>query len=169
MYIIGINPGESYPFATETPIPFLPGTRGLDGFGREYVFQVSTAAVTAGELYMLALGNATGPTVLTTSAAVYNRQVGGACSTFAANTGGTGFWCQVRGASFAGVKTSAAVAANALCYTTATSGATDDTATSSNLIRGLTITTAAGGAVAAAVALFNYPTIGTVADTDNQT
>lgn len=167
MYILGINPSDNFQQLAESPIPHAPGTRGLDNQGREYVFQITTGAVVAGELYMLALGQAIGPTILTTGAAIYNRRVGGACSSFAAFAAGTGFWCQVAGNSFAGVKTAAAVGANALLYTTATSGAADDVATASNLIRGLTLTTAAGGAVAAAVALFNWPLIGTVADTDN--
>lgn len=169
MYILGINPADSYQQLAESPIPHAAGTRGKDNQGREYVFQISTAAVVAGELYMLALGQANGPTILTTGAALYNRQVGGACSSFAALAAGTGFWCQVLGQSFVGVKTAAAAAINVPLYTTATSGATDDVVTASNLIRGLTLTTAAGGAVAAAAALFNYPLIGTVADTDNPT
>ena len=169
MYILGINPADNYQQLAESPIPFAPGTRGKDNQGREYVFQTIVSAVVAGELYMLALGQAVGPTILPTGAAIYNRQVGGACSSFAAFAAGTGFWCQVLGNSFAGVKTAAAAAISVPLYTTATSGATDDVATSSNLIRGLTLTTAAGGAVAAAVALFNYPLIGTVADTDNNT
>lgn len=169
MYILGINPADNYQQLAESPIPFAPGTRGKDNQGREYVFQTITSAVVAGELYMLALGQAVGPTILTTGAALYNRQVGGACSSFAAFAAGTGFWCQVLGNSFVGVKTAAAAAINVPLYTTATSGATDDVVTLSNLIRGLTLTTAAGGAVAAAAALFNYPLIGTVADTDNNT
>jgi hypothetical protein len=166
MYILGINPADNYPASLESPIPHAPGTRGLDAQGREYVFQTIVSAVVAGELYMLALGAAIGPTILTTGAALYNRQVGGACSSFAALAAGTGFWCQVKGNSFVGVKTSEAVAINVPLYTTATSGATNDLATSSNLIRGLTLTTAAGGAVAAAAALFNWPLIGTVGDLD---
>jgi hypothetical protein len=166
MYILGINPADNYPASLESPIPHAPGTRGLDAQGREYVFQTTVSAVVAGELYMLALGAAVGPTILTTGAALYNRQVGGACSSFAALAAGTGFWCQVKGNSFVGVKTSEAVAINVPLYTTATSGATNDLATSSNLIRGLTLTTAAGGAVAAAAALFNWPLIGTVGDLD---
>lgn len=169
MYILGINPADNYQQLAESPIPHAPGTRGLDNQGREYVFQVITSAVVAGELYMLALGQAIGPTILTTGAALYNRQVGGACSSFSAFAAGTGFWCQVKGNSFVGVKTAAAAAINVPLYTTATSGATDDVVTASNLIRGLTLTTAAGGAVAAAAALFNWPLIGTVADTDNPT
>ena len=49
-----------------------------------------------------------------------------------------------------------------------TANAVDDTSAASNLIRGMTLTTAAGGAAVAA-GILNYPLIGTVADTDNQT
>jgi hypothetical protein len=166
MYIEGINPLDSYVAALESPLPFPAGTRGLSGDGREWVFQTITSAVTAGDVMQLGITPSAVAVPLTTAAAIYNRQVGVAGATFAAAAGGTGFWCCVRGA--IAVKTSAAVAANALCYTTATSSAIDDTAAASNLVRGLTLTTAAGSATTS-LGLLNYPLIGTVADTDNQT
>lgn len=169
MYIEGINPLLSYPNNVETPQPFRVGQRGRDQLGREWVFCNSLLAVTAGDVLMLPLGNTGVPTPLTTAGALYNRQVGVSQVTFAAlATVGTGFWAQVYGPTPIGIKTSAAVAINTAVYTTATSAAVDDTAAASNLIRGMTLTTAAGGA-AVAVGLLNYPTIGTVADTDNNT
>lgn len=167
MYIEGLNPLDSYPYGVlESPVPFLPGNRGRDGNGNEYVFATTVSAGVIGSIFQLALGNAVGTILLTTAAALYNRQLGVGRVAFAANALGTGFWAQVQGAS--SVLTSAAAAINIPLYSTATPGATDDTATSSNLLRGITLTTAAGGAVVAA-AILNYPTVGTVADTDNNT
>lgn len=168
MYIHGIAPGESYVASLEAPLPHVPGTRGKDNQGREYVFCTTAAAQTAGDVVMLPLAQAATPTPLTTAAALYNRQVGVVASTFAANAAFTGFWAQVQGQAFVGIRTSAAAAINVPLYTTATPNALDDTVTSSNLVRGITLTTATGGAAVGA-GLINYPTIGTVADTDNPT
>lgn len=166
MYIHGINPALNYQATLEEPIPHIPGTRGKDNQGREYVFCTTAAAQTAGDVVMLPLAQAATPTPLTTAAALYNRQVGVVASTFAAFAGFTGFWAQVQGQALVGIRTSAAVAINVPLYTTATANALDDTAAASNLVRGITLTVAAGGAAVAA-GLINYPTIGTVADTDN--
>lgn len=166
MYLLGINPSETYVASLEAPIPIAVGTRGKDAQGREYVFQSTANAQTAGDIVMLTLGAAAGAVQLTTAAALYNRQVGSVCATFAAAAAGTGFWAQVQGNTFAGIRTSAAAAINVPLYSTATANAVDDTAAASNLIRGMTLTTATGGAAVGA-GLLNYPTIGTVADTDN--
>lgn len=165
MYIEGLNPLESYPYGlVDSPVPFLPGNRGRDGNGNEYVFATTVSAGVIGSIFQLALGNAVGSILLTTAAALYNRQLGIGRLVFAANALGTGFWAQVQGATT--VLSSAAVVVNVPVYSTATPGACDDTAAASNLLRGITFTTApgAGGAFAAIV---NYPTVGTIADTDN--
>lgn len=164
MYIEGLNPTETYPYGlVDSPVPFLPGNRGRDGNGNEYVFASTTAAGAIGSIFQLALGNAVGSILLTTAAAIYNRQLGVARVAFAANALGTGFWAQVQGAS--SVLTSAAVAISVPVYSTATPGACDDTATSSNLLRGITLTTLTGGA-AVGPAILNIPTVGTVGDLD---
>lgn len=167
MYIEGINPGDSYVSNVESPIPFLQGQRGMDSQGREYIFQVETGAHTVGDVVQISLANAGVSVPLTTAAAIYNREVGVVGSTFPALAAGTGFWAQTKGTAFGGIRTSAAVAANALLYTTATPNAVDDTATASNLIRGMTLTVAAG-APGVFAGILNNPTIGTIADTDNQ-
>lgn len=163
MYIEGINPAESYVASLEAPMPFGPGNRGRDQNGNEYVFAVTTAAITLGDLILLPLGQATGAVGLTTGAALYNREVGVARATFAAAAAGTGFWAQVKGATTARAATSAS--ANIPMYTSATTGAADDTAAAHNLIRGLTFTTAPTGAGVFA-AIVNNPLIGSVADLD---
>ncbi len=167
MYIEGINPALVYPVSLETPLPFRVGQRGMDSAGREYVFATTTAALAAGQLVMLPLGNTGNVTVLTTAAAIYNREVGVVAAATTAVTAGTGFWAQRKGPAPA-VLTSAATAISVPLYTTATAGATSATFGSSNLIRGLTLTTATGGA-GNGVGLLNWPTVGTVADTDNNT
>lgn len=168
MYIHGINPATSYVASLEEPIPHVPGTRGKDNQGREYVFCTTAAAQTAGDVVMLPLAQAATPTPLTTAAALYGRQVGVVASTFAAAAAFTGFWAQVQGQAFAGIRCAAAAIINAPMYTTATANALDDLVTASNLVRGITLTTAATG-VGVFAGLINYPTIGTVADTDNNT
>lgn len=167
MYIEGLNPTETYPYGlVDSPVPFLPGNRGRDGNGNEYVFATTVSAGVIGSIWQLALGNATGTILLTTAAAIYNRQLGVGRVAFAANALGTGFWAQVQGAS--SILTAAAAVISVPLYSTATPGAADDVAAASNLLRGITLTTAAGGAVVAA-AILNYPTVGTIADTDNNT
>lgn len=167
MYVDGINPLLSYTVSLETPMPFRIGQRGKDQLGREYVFQNTVNAVTAGDVFMLALGNTGGATALTTAAAVYNRQVGICPVTFGAvATTGTGFWAQVQGATVGpGIRVSVAVSVNVLLYTSATASALAVTAAANNFVRGITLTTATGAAGVAA-GLLNYPTIGIIAGTD---
>jgi hypothetical protein len=168
MYIEGINPKLTYVASLEAPIPFVVGTRGMDELGREYVFASTTAALTLGDVVLLPLGNSGSAVALTTTAAVggYNRQVGVAVATFAAAAAGTGFWAQTLGAGNARAATAALVAIP--MYTSATAGALDDTAAANNLVRGVTFTTAPSGA-GVFPAILNNPTIGTIADTDNNT
>lgn len=168
MYIEGINPKLTYVASLESPIPFAVGTRGLDETGREYVFASATGAHTAGDVVMLPLGNSGSVTPLTTAAALYNRQVGVVSATFVAAAAGQGFWAQRNGVALAGARAATAALVNIPMYTSATANALDDTAAAHNLVRGITFTTAPSGAGVFA-AILNYPTIGTVADTDNNT
>ncbi len=168
MYIEGINPNDTYVDAVDSPLPFATGTRGRSQDGREFVFSRIVTALTAGDLVMLPIiFTSAGVAIpLTTAAALYNRQVGVVAATFAALAAGTGFWACVQGA--IGVRAATAILVNIPVYTSATPGAADDTAAAHNLIRGLTFTTAPGAA-GVFTALVNNPTIGTVADTDNNT
>lgn len=167
MYIEGINPSTVYVASLDDPIPFAVGTRGRDQNGREYVFSSIVTGLTAGDLVMLPIVSAAGVAIpLTTAAALYNRQVGVTVATFVAAAAGTGFWACVQGA--IGARAATAILVNIPVYTSATAGAADDTAAAHNLIRGLTFTTAPSGA-GVFTALVNYPTVGTVADTDNNT
>lgn len=169
MYIDGINPLLSYTVSIETPMPFRIGQRGKDQLGREFVFCNSLLAVTAGDVFQLPLGNTGVATPLTNAAAIYNRQAGVSPVTFGAvATTGTGFWCQVQGVAVVGVRTSIAAAISVPLYATATASALSAVVTASAFVRGITLTVATGAAGVGA-ALINYPTIGTVADTDNPT
>lgn len=168
MYIEGINPRLTYVASLEAPIPFAVGTRGMDETGREYVFASITSALTAGDVVMLPITVGGSAIALLTASALYNRQLGVVSATFAAAASGTGFWAQTLGPALNGVRASAAAVINVPVYSTATAGALDDTAAASNLARGITFTTAPSGAGVFA-AMLNNPTIGTVADTDNNT
>jgi hypothetical protein len=157
-YIIGITPSQVWT-STEIP-PFRPGQRGKDDDGNEYLFvQADASGVT--QYY---------PAVVTTTAFVVDMidttnsapgaQAGGIVCVpqvaIAASGYGWGLICGV-----GSVRTAASAAKGTLLNTTATAGQLDDDATAgAEVINGIALTAATGGAAASTVAYLTYPNVG---------
>ena len=92
----------------------------------------------------------------TNSAAGFGQRVGVAAAAVAASQY---FWAQVRGV--AAIRVAASAAANAALNATATAGQADDDATAgAEIIDGLVLTTANGGAAGTAVGVLDDPRVG---------
>ena len=134
-YIIGITPSEVWT-STQTP-PFKPGQRGSDYLGNEYLFVQADTTNSAP-------GAQAGGIVCVPQVAI------------AASGYGWGLVCGV-----GSVRTNALAAKGTLLNTTATAGQLDDDATAgAEVINGIALTAATGGAAASTVAYLTYPSVG---------
>lgn len=157
-YVIGITPSLVWT-STETP-PYRPGQRGKDDDGNEYLFvQADSGGVTQ---YYAAVVTSTSFVVdmIDTTNSAPGAQAGGIVCVpqvaIAASGYGWGLICGV-----GSVHTAALAAKGTLLNTTATAGQLDDDATvGAEVINGIALTAATGGAAAATVAYLTYPTVG---------
>lgn len=157
-YVIGITPSETWA-STDIP-PFRPGQRGKDDDGNEYLFvQADSGGVTQ---YYAAVVTSTSFVVdmIDTTNSAPGAQAGGIVCVpqvaIAASGYGWGLICGV-----GSVSTAALAAKGTLLNTTATAGQLDDDATAgAEVINGIALTAATGGAAAATVAYLTYPTVG---------
>jgi len=157
-YIIGITPSQVWT-STEIP-PFRPGQRGKDDDGNEYLFvQADASGVTQ---YYSAVVTTTAFVVdmIDTTNSAPGAQAGGIVCVpqvaIAASGYGWGLICGV-----GSVRTAASAAKGTLLNTTATAGQLDDDATAgAEVINGIALTAATGGAAASTVAYLTYPNVG---------
>lgn len=148
---------------------FALGARGAiedqsSGNGTREFFYVSFPASTARAVGDVVIINNLGSAVAvtTTNSApgqTAGRRVGVVVAAVSSVASVQYGWVQIYGT--AGVSVLASAAANTQLNTTATAGALDDDATaSSEVVDGLTLITAAGGAPAVVTAYLNYPFVG---------
>lgn len=157
-YVIGITPSETWT-STDIP-PFRPGQRGKDDDGNEYLFvRADSGGVTQ---YYAAVVTSTSFVVdmIDTTNSAPGAQAGGIVCvpqvSIAASGYGWGLICGV-----GSVRTAASAAKGTLLNTTATAGQLDDDATAgAEVINGIALTAATGGAAAATVAYLTYPNVG---------
>lgn len=157
-YVIGITPSETWA-STDIP-PFRPGQRGKDDDGNEYLFvRADSGGVTQ---YYAAVVTSTSFVVdmIDTTNSAPGAQAGGIVCVpqvaIPASGYGWGLICGV-----GSVRTAASAAKGTLLNTTATAGQLNNDATAgSEVINGIALTVATGGAAAATVAYLTYPTVG---------
>lgn len=157
-YIAGIDPT-----VVSTTPQFTPGTRGanLTSEGvKEYVYVQANGAITgAGYVCDIDGSNYDAAMCTTTTTAPgtgAGKPVGVARVAFADNDYG---WLQIYGPGT--IRVSASCAAYTNINSTATGGQLDDDATSgAEVIDGIVLDTAAGGAAAVVAGFINYPRVG---------
>lgn len=163
MYITGMKV-DRVRTSSEGP-EFELGTRGavkVAGTGtREYLYvQDSGAGITgAGYVVLVSAANVAIMASTTTSApaAGAGKPVGVAAAAIAASGYG---WVQIAGPC-AAIRVSASAAAYTLLNTTATAGQLDDDATAgAEVINGLALNAANGGAAGTVAGVLNYPDVG---------
>lgn len=157
-YIIGITPSQVWT-STETP-PFKPGQRGQDSAGNEYLFvQADSGGVTQ---YYAAVVTSTAFVVdmIDTTNSAPGAQAGAPVVVPQVAIAASGYgWGLVNGVG--SVRTAASAAKGTLLNTTATAGQLDDDATAgAEVINGIALTAATGGAAASTVAYLTYPSVG---------
>lgn len=133
------------------------GDRYVAPDGKEYIYVQASGAITgAGYIVIIDEDHQAAMVTLTTSATARGDRVGVPAVAFADDDYG---WVQIYGACV--VRTAASCAANVQINTTATAGQLDDDATAgSEVVEGLFLTTATGGAAATSAAMATYPRIG---------
>lgn len=162
MYILGIV-ADRVRTSTEGP-EFAVGTRGVNVTSsgpKEYVYvQDSGAGVTgAGYVVLISMAYTAIMASTTTSApaAGQGKPAGVAVAAIAASGYG---WVQVSGA-LTGVRVAASCAAYTTINTTATAGQLDDDATAgAEVIEGLVLNAANGGAAGLVAGMCTYPVVG---------
>jgi hypothetical protein len=157
-YVIGITPSQVWT-STETP-PFRPGQRGKDDDGNEYLFvQADSGGVTQYYAAVVEDASFTADMVDTTNSApgvsagmpVVIPQVAIAASGY-----GWGLICGV-----GSVRVAASAAKGTTLNSTATAGQLDDDATAgAEVINGVSLLAANGGAAGAVSAFVTYPYVG---------
>lgn len=148
---------------TESPTAtakFTLGTRAVSIDGNEYVYVQDSGSGVTGAGYVCRYSRTFSSTMLSTSNDALGDKVGVAP---VAVTASYYFWLQIYGNADNGVRVLASATANTRLNTTATAGALDDDGTAGAFpITGIVLTTANGGAAAAAPAILNYPIQATV-------
>ncbi len=159
MYQLGIDPTEvsSTPKFDLGQVAFNDSGSGAKG----YIYVQDSGSGVTGAGYVVDINGATGAAVMSTTtttapAAGAGKQVGVAP---AAVTASYYYWAQIYGACV--VRVAASCAAHTLINSTATAGQLDDDATAgAEVIDGLILTTANGGAAATAAAFAAWPKVG---------
>ena len=161
-YVVGIM-ADRVRTSAEGP-EFRLGTRGMNATSagvKEYVYVQDSGSGITGDGYIALVdgGNWTAVMATTTTSAPgagAGKLAGAARAAIAASGYG---WLQVFGAGT--VRVSASCALGTIVNTTATAGQLDDDATAgSEVVDGIMLTTANGGAAATAAGFFNYPKVG---------
>lgn len=157
-YIIGITPSEVWT-STETP-PFKPGQRGADASGNEYLFVQADASGVTQYYAAVVISTAFVVDMITTTNSAPGQQAGAPVVVpqvaIPADGYGWGLICGV-----GSVRTNLSAAKGTLLNTTATAGQLDDDATAgAEVINGIALTVATGGAAASTVAYLTYPNVG---------
>lgn len=159
MFLVGINPTQTWT-SSETP-PFALGTLAADHQGRIYRFVKCDAGGLTGLGYCLLLEpNNIGDMLETTTSAPGNGQ--GAPVGFGVGAiPGSGYgWVCVYGSAVY-VRCAASAAKGTQLNSTATGGVLDDDATAgSEVVNGVSLNTAVGGAEAAQIADICWPSVG---------
>lgn len=162
MYIMGIK-ADRVRTSTEGP-EFAPGTRGVEVTSsgpKEYVYvQMDSSGLTGAgyvALISMAYAGAMATTTASAPAAGQGKLVGVGAAAIAANGYG---WLQVSGP-LAAVRVAASCAAYTTLNTTATAGQIDDDATAgAEVIEGLVLNVANGGAAGVVAGMCHYPVVG---------
>ena len=157
-YVIGITPSETWA-STDIP-PFRPGQRGKDDDGNEYLFVRADsggvtqyyAAVVTSTLFVVDM--------IDTTNSAPGAQAGGIVCVPQVSIPASGYgWGLICGVG--SVRTAASAAKGTLLNTTATAGQLNSDASSgAEVINGIALTVATGGAAASTVAYLTYPTVG---------
>lgn len=162
--VIGIDPTKVRTSAEggEFKVGTLGYTEGLDGVGSKvYIYVRADASGITGDGYVaLVDGSTFVATMATTTSSAPGTGAGklAGCARAAIAASGYG-WLQVFGAGT--VRTLASAAAYTILNTTATAGALDDDATAgSEVIDGMVLDVATGGAAASTAGFLNYPKVG---------
>jgi len=160
MYIIGIDPTQVWlaPASGVVPPQFTEGQLAANSAGNIFMFGKASAAIsTANLLCQLGTGGLTG--VNTTNSAPGTGQ-GRICGVNMAVLVSGGFgWFQVFG--IGSVRVLASCAANTTLNSTGTAGALDDDATAgSEVITGVALSAANGGAAATVACWLSWPSVG---------
>jgi hypothetical protein len=152
---MGADPNGTYT-ATELQQAgrgFGLGDRFVDAAGKEYIFTVTTGAVSAARAVLFA-NDMSSCAHLTNAQNNSGGKVGIAVVDVASGSYG---WFQIFGA--CNIRVAASCVGGAKLYTSATAGVLDDTATSQDEVLGVTLTTTIGGAEATAAGTVSYPIV----------
>jgi hypothetical protein len=161
MYIIGIDPEQVWlaPASGVTPPQFTPGQFGMDGDGNIYKFVVAGANITGPGYVCMTNNTHTATLINTTTSAPGAGQ--GRPAMVAKSTipiGGFG-WMQVVGPT--NIRVAASAAASTQLNSTANSGQLDDDATAgAEVIDGICLQSANGGAAGLQAGQVFWPTVG---------
>lgn len=152
---VGANVAQTYT-ATEVQtggVAWGLGDRYTAFDGKEYVFCLTTGAVSAARAVLFA-NDYSGCAHLTASGNNSGGKVGIAVADVASGSYG---WFQVYGP--ASIRVAASCVGGAKLYTSATAGVLDDTSASQDEVLGVSLTTTVGGAEATAAGALNYPMV----------
>ncbi len=157
-YIIGITPSQVWT-STEIP-PFRPGQRGKDDDGNEYLFVQADASGVTQYYAAVVTSSAFVVDMIDTTNSAPGAQAGGIVCVPQVAIAASGYgWGLINGVG--SVRTAASAAKGTLLNTTATAGQLDDDATAgAEVINGIALTAATGGAAASTVAYLTYPSVG---------
>lgn len=162
MYISGINP-TSVRTSTEGP-EFKVGTIGWNQTSegaKGYIYvQDSGSAITGDGYVALVDGSAFTAVMASTTTSAPGTGAGKLAGVARAAVAASGYgWLQIFGAGT--VRTLASCAAYTVINTTATAGALDDDAgVGSEVVNGIVLDTATGGAAASTAGFINWPNVG---------
>lgn len=159
MYALGFNPTQTW--ASGDTIPQALGSTFIDHLGRAFKFVQADASGVTGAGYVCVIESANSADMVDTTNSAPGQEAGRMLGVAMAAIAASGYgWLCVYGRDIP-VRVAASCAKGTLLNTTATAGQIDDDATAgAEIVNGIALTTANGGAAANALADVTYPTIG---------
>ena len=153
MYIVNINPLQTWVETDDNPPGHTPGTRAVDDQGQEYLCVKAGAAIGA---YDFCICSNAGYSAQPITKTLLDADLASHCGIPRVDIASGRFgWLQIFG--FTQCSVLASAAANVALYTSATAGALDDDSASQTQVYGIQLTTAAGTAAEDAPCALRYP------------